>query len=462
MPEHILFLTGRLAEPNLKKTLESIDSRIFTFDVRQIGVSVAALITGDMIKRRLSDCSSYDKIMLPGLCAGNTDELSNHFGAKFIKGPKELNDLPEYFGSPAQKTLLDKYSVLLFAEIVDAPLRTVEEIVEKAYLLKESGADVIDIGCLPSQPFPHLEEAIQELKNKGFKTSVDSLSSDELLRGGKAGANYLLSLSKETLWLADEVESIPVIIPEADCGVDSLYEAVELLIKNERPFFADSILNPVHFGFTESIVQYLNLRERFPEINIMIGTGNITELTEADTMGMTALLMGIVSELNAGAVLTTQVSEHACSVVKETDLARRIMYAAKQQSSLPKGYSRDLLALHEKKPFPVSAEEIQKMAKKIRDPSFRIQTSDEGIHVYNRDGIHTSDDPYKIYPHLNVEDDASHAFYLGYELAKAEISRQLGKRYTQDRNLSWGCIVPDESSGDHYKETRSTSRSKAK
>lgn len=462
MPENILFLTGRLAEPNLKKTLESIDSRNFTFDVRQIGVSVAALITGDMIKRRLSDCSGYDKIMLPGLCAGNTDELSNHFGAKFIRGPKELNDLPEYFGSPAQKTLLDKYSVLLFAEIVDAPQRTVEEIVEKACLLKESGADVVDIGCLPSQPFPHLGETIQELRTKGFRTSVDSLSSDELLCGGKAGADYLLSLSKETLWLADEVESIPVIIPEADSGVDSLYEAVELLIKNEQPFFADSILNPVHFGFTESIVQYFNLRERFPEIDIMIGTGNITELTEADTMGMTALLMGIVSELNAGAVLTTQVSEHACSVVKETDLARRIMYAAKQQSSLPKGYSRDLLALHEKKPFPVSAEEIQKMAEKIRDPSFRIQTSDEGIHVYNRDGIHTSDDPYEIYPQLNVEDDASHAFYLGYELAKAEISRQLGKRYTQDRNLSWGCIVPDESSGDHYIEARSTSRSKTK
>ena len=462
MPENILFLTGRLAEPNLKKTLESIDSRNFTFDVRQIGVSVAALITGDMIKRRLSDCSDYDKIMLPGLCAGNTDELSDYFGAKFIRGPKELNDLPEYFGSPAQKTLLDKYSVLLFAEIVDAPQRTVEEIVEKACLLKESGADVVDIGCLPSQPFPHLGETIQELKTKGFRTSVDSLSSDELLCGGKAGADYLLSLSKETLWLADEVESIPVIIPEADCGIDSLYEAVELLIKNEQPFFADSILNPVHFGFTESIVQYFNLRERFPEIDIMIGTGNITELTEADTMGMTALLMGIVSELNAGAVLTTQVSEHACSVVKETDLARRIMYAAKQQSSLPKGYSRDLLELHEKKPFPVSAEEIQKMAEKIRDPSFRIQTSDEGIHVYNRDGIHTSDDPYEIYPKLNVEDDASHAFYLGYELAKAEISRQLGKRYTQDRNLSWGCIVPDESSGDHYIEARSTSRSKTK
>ena len=38
--------------------------------------------------------------------------------------------------------------------------------------------------------------------------------------------------------------------------------------------------------------------------------------------------------------------------------------------------------------------------------------------------------------------DASHAFYLGVELARAQIAFQLGKRYVQDRELDWGVAVP--------------------
>jgi hypothetical protein len=35
--------------------------------------------------------------------------------------------------------------------------------------------------------------------------SADSFDTDELLRAGRAGADYLLSLREDTLWLADEV-----------------------------------------------------------------------------------------------------------------------------------------------------------------------------------------------------------------------------------------------------------------
>ena len=34
--------------------------------------------------------------------------------------------------------------------------------------------------------------------------------------------------------------------------------------------------------------------------------------------------------------------------------------------------------------------------------------------------------------------DGAHAFYLGTELAKAEIAWRLGKRYAQDEPLDWG------------------------
>ena len=60
------------------------------------------------------------------------------------------------------------------------------------------------------------------------------------------------------------------------------------------------ILDPIPFGLTASIVRYQRLRERFPEAPIMMGIGNLTELTDADTSGINALLFGIAAELERG------------------------------------------------------------------------------------------------------------------------------------------------------------------
>jgi len=64
--------------------------------------------------------------------------------------------------------------------------------------------------------------------------------------------------------------------------------------------------------------------------------------------------------------------------------------------------------------------------------------SEAGVHIYNRDGIQVAVDPFDFYPKLGVENDASHAFYLGVELARAQIAWQLNKRYVQDEALMWG------------------------
>jgi hypothetical protein len=99
------------------------------------------------------------------------------------------------------------------------------------------------------------------------------------------------------------------------------------------------------------------------------------------------------------------------------------------------------MALHETAPFPYSLEEITELARQIRDPSFRVQISAEGVHIFNRDGLHSATDPFELFPKLQLENDGSHAFYLGVELARAEIAWQLGKRYTQDQALNWGCAT---------------------
>ncbi len=450
--EHILFLTGHLARPSLEKVLADLDLPGFSWEVRDLGLQVAALMTAEMIQRRVdapaitaADATHavrrVDRIVLPGRCRGDLEALVRHFGVPVQRGPEELKDLPLFFDRAARPISLDAYAVAIFAEIVDAPRLGVDEIVMRARTLRADGADVIDLGCLPETLFDHLADAVQALKGEGFTVSVDSIDPTELLSGGRAGADYLLSLTLDTLWVADEVAATPVLIPRTPNDEASLFEAVEELQRRGRAFLADSILDPIPFGFAASIARYHRLRERFPQAPIMMGVGNLTELTEADTSGINALLFGICAELDVAAVLTTQVSRHARRAVKEADWARRIMHAARRHQMLPKGLSDALMTVHSKHPFPDSADEIATVAAQVRDPNFRVQVSTQGLHVYNRDGLRLGQGAFELWPQLGLDGDAPHAFYMGVELAHAEIAHKLGKRYVQDQPLDWGCAV---------------------
>lgn len=437
--EHIVFLTGRLAQPQLEKVLGGIDDIPFTWEVREIGLQVAALMTAEMIRRRVAVPVQAGRIIVPGRCRGDLDALSAHYGIPVQRGPEELKDLPRFFDRAARAVDLSEYEVAIFAEIVDAPRLSVEQIVERARGLRRDGADVIDLGGLPETPFPQLEDAVRALKGEGLAVSVDSMDTQELLRGGRAGADYLLSLHEGTLWVADEVAATPVLIPHPPHDEASLFSAIETLSARGRAFLADPILDPIPFGLTASIVRYHRLRERFPEAPIMMGVGNLTELTEADTSGINALLFGIAAELNVAAVLTTQVSPHARRAVREADWARRIMHAAARQRSLPKGLNDALMTVHAKHPFPDTPQEIAATAAQVRDPNFRVQVSQSGVHVYNRDGLRIGQGAFELWPQLGLENDAAHAFYMGVELAHAELAWRLGKRYVQDQPLDWGC-----------------------
>ncbi|HEY3300320.1 MAG TPA: DUF6513 domain-containing protein [Methylophilaceae bacterium] len=449
MSESLLFLTGKLAEKSLDKVLSSIQASDmkkpnpnrpdFKYRIAQIGVSVAALMTPELILRRLPSAGDADRVILPGLCRGDLRILEDKYGIPVERGPDDLKDLPQFFGRGGTAPDISKYSTKIFAEIVEAPQLSVDGILARAEYFKGQGADVIDLGCLPNTPFPHLAEAISALKSHGFLVSVDSLNTDDLLLAGKSGADYLLSLTEKTLWVADEVDATPILIPAKSGSLPSLYRAIDQCIAKNRAFIADAILDPIPFGFTESVVRYQKLRKRYPDIQIMMGVGNLTELTDADTTGINAILFGIIAELNINAVLATSVSPHAVNAVAEADIARRVMHAAHEDRRLPRDYSNGLLGLHDRRPFPYTADEIAEIAAQIKDPSFRIQISRDGLHIYNRDGLFQALDPFALYPHLKVDDDASHAFYLGVELARAQIAWQLNKRYSQDEELTWGC-----------------------
>jgi hypothetical protein len=75
--------------------------------------------------------------------------------------------------------------------------------------------------------------------------------------------------------------------------------------------------------------------------------------------------------------------------------------------------------------------------------------------VFNRDGHVQARDPFALFPKLKLlQDDAPHAFYMGVELAKAQIAWQLGKRYSQDEELDWGAATAKTAAEEQAERTR--------
>jgi dihydropteroate synthase-like protein len=442
MPERILFLTGHLAAGRLRKVLAEMGEAGFAWETRDIGIQVAALMTVELIRRRLPrETIAADRIIVPGHCAGDLAALSGELGAPIERGPEDLHDLPMHFGQQRLGVDLSRHAVRIFAEIVEAPLLSIDEILGRARDFAGEGADVIDLGCLPATPFRHLEDAVNALRQAGFVVSVDSADRDELRRAGRAGADFVLSLDETTLDLAAEMSAVPVLIPAKPGDLDSLCRAADALDRAGRPCILDSILDPIPFGLAASLARYAELRRRLPLSRILMGIGNLTELVEADSAGINAILFGIIAELGITDVLAVRKSPHCRTAIREADRARRIMYVAKDLGRLPVGIDPGLACLRDRKPFTVSPAEIAETAAAVRDANFRIEVAADGIHLYNRDGHHLARDAFALYPKLGVEADGAHGFYLGAELMKAQIAFELGKRYVQDEDLAWGVAV---------------------
>src|SRR4029077_10088523 len=122
--------------------------------------------------RRLPRPINTDRVVVPGRCRAGLTRPGRGFGVSVRRGPGELKALPTFLGKAGAALDLSRHALRIFAEIVDASQMSLEAILARAELLRAEGADVIDLGCLPDTPFPHLEDSVRELKARGFAVSV--------------------------------------------------------------------------------------------------------------------------------------------------------------------------------------------------------------------------------------------------------------------------------------------------
>jgi dihydropteroate synthase-like protein len=305
------------------------------------------------------------------------------------------------------------------------------------------------LGCVAGESWKGTGDAIRLLRREGFRVSIDSFDRSEVEAAVEAGAELVLSCNGTNLSWAAELGVELVAIPDTPHDAASLEGTVEVLQERGVRFRVDPILEPIGFGFAASLSRYFDVRRRWPDVEMMMGIGNVTELSEADTVGMNLLLAGLCQELGIRSVLTTEVINWGRTAVREFDLARRLAHYSLANGVLPKHLDPQLVMLRDPRIYQLGEEELQSLAAQLRDPNFRIFVERGEIHVMNRDGYWRGTDPYLLFEGMidgGTPIDPKHAFYLGYELSKAVTALTVGKQFTQDEALQWGFLTIPETS----------------
>ncbi len=518
----VLIVTSRLAYKVVKDVVDRAVKEgcsRYDVDILELPVDVAALVTTEYIAKYLRSVGitkgMYDLIVVPGLARGSCRVIEEATGIKAVKGCTHAADirylleveLSELSSERPADDILRKYikervtdvlrrveekvaseaSLRVGAVAVPTsppPMRVISEI-PKAHLLKDEelikvasrlvreGADILSVGFEAYSPHPdRVAHVVKVLKEEvGAPVAIDSIIPSEIIEGVRAGADLVLSLTRENIpKVAEYVREVPaVVIPQQGGSVlREPGERIKLLESNIdlarshglEELVGDLVMEPPIAGGTlASLIAYYEFKRRHPEIPLLMGVGNVTELVDADSVGVNATLAFLALEAGASLLLTVEKSAKAKGSTMELAIAAQMSSLAWFRKSPPKDLGVDLLILKDKVSTPVefrvsgkvelvdvSGEVSANLKHTGFDPAgiFKIRVShDEGVieALYmGRKGLKLirGRDAKSIMQYIisnGLVSELSHAAYLGSELTKAEEALVLGKNYIQEQPL---------------------------
>lgn len=451
---HFHFVTGRLANAAVKDVVESLAIKHrFAYSIQVVPISVAALITPRWLLRHVQPDHGVTHVVLPGYCdldAG--DPLVKRLADQNIDvvvGPTDCRMMPEIFGDKLNNADLTSHDIEIIAEINHAPRLGLEQVIATAKMFIRDGADRIDLGCDPQRRCLQIADHVKAVKDLGVRVSIDSFDANEVTDATSAGADLVLSINASNRHQAMDLGCEVVAIPDSPTQLDTLGQTVEFLDRHGIAFRADPILEPIGSGFAASLVRFDTFRQRYPDAAMMMGIGNLTELTDVDSAGINFILLGICEELSIRSVLTTQVINWARSSIRECEIARRLVHYAVNNGVPPKRLSDELVMLRDRSLTPYSSQVLDDIAQSIRDNNYRLFVQDATLRLISAGVDLSDDDPFRLFERLMQQPqsdniDPAHAFYLGYEMSKAMTALHLGKQYNQDQSLDWGFLTVKE------------------
>ncbi len=515
-PRRVLIVTGRLCEGPIRHLLRDRDA-----DVISMPVDVAALMTSRQVAQGLQgkDLSQYDLILLPGMFRQETSGLAKRVGVPVFLGPVHFVDLPlvlehldphqlsterpadlvltqqlkertervysdacTFPDKPPQDAVVigtgDSRIILsggcpprVIGEIVDAPTKSYYSILREAKSMVSSGASVVDIGMIPAEDnVDFIAATLPQIKKEiGVPVSVDTMRANEILSAVDHGADLVLSLCGSTIHLAGSIDVPFVLVPleSADgraprTAKDRLALLSTYACRLEgKAFVVDPLLDPIGQGMAESLRAYADLEDAFPAQPSLMGVGNVVEMTDADSVGINALMAGIACENGIQLLLTTENSPKTTGSIAELSMACKMMYYAVLQGVPPKNLGIDLLLLKEKRiiDFPVKLPSLKIKAARANEilptcqqyPRYQVAIRDERIHLicHLRDKLvdvigQNAADICAELKNRGWLPSRSHSLYLGIELSKAEVALSTGRNYVQDLPLFSGWGVDEE------------------
>ena len=514
----VLLVTGTLAEDMVKRY--SKESTVET-ETLALKIQVAAFLTPETIIKNIEtlNLNGFSMILVPGLVRGDTSLITKATAIETFKGPRYAADLPtvlDLIGHVKLSTVLPACELLheklvekalqeiektekncamllkkpgsmqignlavgkefpmrVLAEIVDAALMDNQAIQRLAQKFVAAGASLIDVGMVAGESRPEdAKRVVQSVKQVvNVPVSIDTLDPAEIKAAVLAGADLVLSVDAGNIEeIAPYVKKVAVVIIPTDqrqgyfpkTATERVKFMEEILAKAKRlgitNILADLILEPTNV--LESFMAFRQFADRNPNIPLFVGVSNVTELMDADSVGVNALLARLSSEVNASVLLATEKSDKAKGTVTEEVTAAKMMFLAKKRGSVPKDLGVDLLILKDKRNHeeaynimleqeaPVLIAEKADLSELDALGSFTIQLDRIGetiVALHYASGItempdqiikgKTAEAIYMKIVQLGLASRIDHIAYLGAELEKAEIALKTGKEYIQDAVL---------------------------
>ena len=187
----ILFLTGKLAEPSLRRVLAGLAGGGLRVHRRRVADHGGGAGDDAMDRPAFHAASPVDRVVLPGLCNGELD-LFGSMGHRHIeKGPADLLDLPDYFGSTTRRRAdYGEHDIEILAGDQPCAALRLSEFLGRRRKARADGADVIDLGCDPGTRWGGVAEAVKTLRGEGLRVSLDSFDEWRRRRRPRRGRSW--------------------------------------------------------------------------------------------------------------------------------------------------------------------------------------------------------------------------------------------------------------------------------
>jgi dihydropteroate synthase-like protein len=364
-----------------------------------------------------------------------------------------------------------EFPMRVLAEIVDAALMDKETIQQTAKRFVAAGADIVDVGMVAGESQPLVAKRIVEWVKQvvDVPVSIDTLDSAEIKAAAQAGADLILSGDAGNIEeIAPFTSKVAVVVIPTNQrqgffpkkAQDRVKFLEEIILKAKKlgvtKCIADLVLEPS--DILESFIAFKEFAVRNPTVPLFVGVSNVTELMDADSVGINAILARLSSEVDASILLATEKSAKAKGTLAEEVAAAKMMFLSKKRGSVPKDLGIDLLILKDKRIHEEPYDKKLEVNAKVVDApeKFEPGTLDsEGVFKISIDrtegvlvAVHytsldmtkpiniikgkTADSLYAKILEMGLVSRLDHAAYLGSELAKAEIALRTGKEYVQD------------------------------